>query len=221
MEKKVTVAEAKLLLQQAEENERQEREAKRSAYEIDKNTLVVELVSEAQEVQDFLSIFKSKTFKRLNEWFERMKEYGDCKDAQKNFTIFSTDGSLKVDFSYSVYKTFDERAKLAEEKLKSFLVKFVKRKDESVYKLLMSFIERNSKNNELDIKNINRLYKHENDYQDPDWKQAIALFKESYVESGSKYYARFYKKTDEGAWVTISLDFSSLELFTPKSSENE
>jgi hypothetical protein len=74
----------------------------------------------------------------------------------------------------------------------------------------MGLLERNSITGDLDINNINRLYKMENDFDDPDWVEAIRLFKESYNPKGSVEYVRFYSRTDNNGWEQINLNFSSL-----------
>jgi hypothetical protein len=105
---------------------------------------------------------------------------------------------------------FDERSRLAEAKLKEFLGGFVKRNNKNLHKLIMGMLERNSYTGDLDITNINRLYKLEKEFDDPNWKEAIVLFKESYQPSHTASYVRFYELNEAGRYENIGLQFSSM-----------
>lgn len=208
--KKMSVAELKAQLAEAEAQEREEKLAKKEAYETDRNNMVVALISEAVEVHSALAEFKQRSMKTLKAWFERMKEYGDAKETQENFQVLSKDGSLKIIFTYNVTKGFDERSKLAEEKLKEYLETKVRLRDLKSYKWIKSLLERNTVSGDLDISNIQKLYQQEMVENDPLYTESMNLFRESYVEQGSKYYARFQKKDANEQMVTIKLDFANI-----------
>lgn len=200
--------EAALATKKAEEK-KQEQERK-ATYEKDRNELVIEIVTKALDVHEILNTFKEESFKHMNNWFERMREYGAAKEDQENFQLVSADGNLKVLFNRNVTKGFDERSKLAEAKLKEFLNGFVKKRDKVLYEFIMGILERNTVTNELDISNINRLYAMEDKFEDESWKEALKLFKESYVERSTKYYARFFKKNESNGWDAIKLDYAAV-----------
>jgi hypothetical protein len=205
-----SVAELKQELAAAKEAERQAKIQLKEQYEKDRNDLVVSLISVAVDVSGMLQAFKQESMEKLKAWFERMRDYGNAKENQENFQILSTDGSLKIVFSYSISKGFDERSKLAEEKLKEYLTQKVKKRDLQSFNFIMSLLERNKVNGELDVSNIQRLYKLEQEINDEIFTESMNLFRESYKEQGSKYYARFYKKDADEKFVQIPLDFAAI-----------
>lgn len=202
--------ELEALLAEKKEKKRQELLAKKEQYETDRNTLVVSLVAEAFDLHSEIANFKKHAMTKLSEWLDRMKEYGDGKAEQQNFQIISADGGLKVIYTKSIAKAFDERSALAEEKLKEYLTAKVKKRDKESYKLIMSLLERNHVTGELDISNINRLYKMEDEINDPLFSESMSLFRESYRETTSKNYARFFKRGENDQWTPIVLDFAAL-----------
>lgn len=210
-ETNLSVAQLEELLAQKKQEERAQKEAERKAYEKDRNDLVFWACCEAVDQHHGLLEFKTKVMDRLRGWLERMRTYGDAKVTQENFEIMSENQDLKVVFTLQITKGFDERSKLAEEKIKQFLNEFIKKRDKRTYELISGYMERNHVTNELDIKNINRLYKMEDDFPDhPLFKEAIQLFKESYTEKKSKHYARFFKRGENNEWKPIVLDFAAL-----------
>lgn len=208
---KLSAADLEAALAEKKAAEKKELEQRKLTYEKERNELVIEVVTKALDVHEILNTFKEVSFKHMNNWFERMREYGSAKEDQENFQLVSADGNLKVLFNRNVTKGFDERSKLAEAKLKEFLNGFVKKRDKVLFELIQGILERNAVTGDLDISNINRLYAMEDKFEDENWKEAIKLFKESYVERSTKYYARFFKKADTNdAWVAIKLDYAAL-----------
>ena len=117
----------------------------------------------------------------------------------------------KIEFSSQVNKCFDERAELAEVKLKEFLATFVKKKDKPAYELVMALLERNDKTGDFDINLINRLYKMRDRFDNPLWIEALDMFQESYCPYGTAQYIKFSSKNpDNNGWDAILLDFAKL-----------
>lgn len=206
----LSTEELEAILAQKKKAEKEEKLLKKKAYEKERNDLVVAAVAGAVELHSSIVEFKTFVMPRLNQWLERMREYGEGKEDQQNFQLLSEDGNLKVVFTLSISKGFDERSKLAEEKLKKFLSNYVRKKDKDIYELVISLLERNKVTEEFDISNINRLYTLEDKFEDQDWKDALTLFKESYVETKSKNYARFFKRGENNEWKPIVLDFAAV-----------
>lgn len=206
----LTAEQLEYLLAEKREAKRVEKLAKKDAYERDRHELVLALIYEAVDLHHELATFKKMAMEKLQAWLERMKDYGDGKEDQQNFQLLSADGTLKVVFTTNVSKGFDERSVLGEEKLKDYLISKVKKRDKDSYKLIMSLLERNSVTGELDISNINRLYKMEEEINDTVFSESMTLFRESYVEQTSKNYARFFKKGENNQWQAIVLDFASV-----------
>lgn len=188
-----------------------ERDARRNEYETEKAALISNLGNTALITAEALRDFKANAMDNVRNFRAKLLEYGQLRKGEANkgnFEIKNDD--FKITFSSQVRKCFDERSELAEEKLKSFLGSFVKKRDKDLHDLVLSLLERNPKSGDLDISNIQRLYKLEDRFDDNDWREAIRLFKESYNPEGTAYYVRFFQRDEDNAWKLINLNFSSL-----------
>lgn len=212
---KLSPEQLKDLQQQMKDREAKEkaaREAKRKDYEKDREKLITGLCDEARTLSTAIVAFKKKALGSMFGFRDKLLEYGDLRKGEHNkgsFEIKSDDDKLKIVFTTQLRKEFDERADTAEEHLKKFLNGFVKKRDQKLFEFIMSLLERNKKTGKLDISNINRLYAIEEQFDDADWKKALALFKESYKETGTAQYVRMYARSEAGQWQLINLDFAS------------
>ena len=201
-------------LEKRKKKEQQEAEKRKKHYENTREDLVKDLIQGAQNVNHVLTDFKKHAYDQLHSFYHFMHEYGEINPNNKGtFTLKSDDGKYAIQFEHHVNKGFDERAEMAEEKLKTFLESKVKKRDKQTYRMVISLLERNHVTGDFDIKLINRLVKMENEIDDPDWKESIKLFKESYQETESTFYIRFKQRNDKtGMWDSIELNFSSVKI---------
>lgn len=200
-------------LKELKKKQQDERAKKRREYEASRDELSESLVTAAKHLNTQLAQFKEEAIKKALEFRDRMLEYGDIRGGEKNkgnFEFKDASDSFKVVMSTNVIKGFDERADMGETHLKTFLESFVKKRDITMYNLIMSLLERNKKTGKLDISNINRLYTMEDQIDDPEFKKALQLFKESYNEKRTATYIRFFFKSETtGEWVPITLNIAS------------
>ncbi|MGD1960524.1 MAG: DUF3164 family protein [Fulvivirga sp.] len=203
------------LLQEFEKRKKKahrEAQAKKKKYEEDRNALVVDACLAAESLHEMLAKMKTDSFTYLDEFMERMREYSDVNGKSKGgFSLVSKDGKSKLTLSFQTKKTFDERADMAEEKLKKFLESFVKARDKKAYKLIMSLLER-TRGGDFDDNLIMKLWSMENDFDNDDWRDSIRLFKESYNPAKTTKYINFYKKDGTDKWQNIQLNFSSISV---------
>lgn len=198
-------------LAQRKAQENAEREARRSEYETEKDELINTLGTTAIATADTLRTFKQSAMENVRGFRAKLLEYGQLRKGEANKGNFEIkNDSFKITFSSQVRKCFDERSELAEEKLKKFLGSFVKKRDKDLHDLVLSLLERNPKSGDLDISNIQRLYKLEDRFDNDDWREAIRLFKESYNPDGTAYYVRFFNKDEQNGWQLINLNFASI-----------
>jgi hypothetical protein len=191
--------------------EKEANEAKREAYEKDREDLITLSICEAVDLHAQLANFKNSIMNRMRDWLLRMQEHGSAKIDQESFELVTKDEQFKIKYTLSITNGFDERAKIAEAKMRTFLENFIKKKDLRQYNLFMSFLERSSITNEFDVRSINKFYKFENDFPEyPEYKEACMMFQESYVERKSKYYVRFFKRGTDNQWQPISLDLAAI-----------
>ena len=73
----------------------------------------------------------------------------------------------------------------------------------------MSLIQRNEVGN-LDYKSISRLYKLEEDFNDPEYSSIMKLFRESNVVEGTVVRFYFEEKDEDNQWTRIEPSFNKM-----------
>lgn len=200
------------LLKEKKKKEKAAQEKKKARYEERRNEMVNTLGGFALSLSNQMRDLKVEAFTELLAFKELMLEYGTLRRGQNNKGSFEvkTD-KFKVEFANQINKRFDERAQLAEAKLRQFMDTFIKKRDVKVYNLIKTLLEKNPKTGDYDIDLINRLYKMEAEFDDPNWLEAIRLFKESYTPSHTAQYVKFSLRDEtSNTWVPIILDFAKL-----------
>lgn len=200
-------------LAEAEAEEKRDREQKRSTYETDRETLINDLSADAYQIAVLMLSLKSKSIAGLNDFRARMLEYGDLRRGERNKGSFELkNDQWKITFSSQTIKKFDERAYIAEKKINEFLKSFLRKKDRDTHDFISGLLKRDEETGQFDIDMINRLYKFEDRFDDPNWKEGIKLFKEAYSPYGTTQYVRFYQKNeDTGGWDLLVLDFAKVK----------
>lgn len=208
----MSIEEIKELLAEKEAAERKEREQARKQYEAAREEMINTLGGFAVGLRNQMLDLKLESFRELTAMRARMMNYGDIRGGVNNKGNFEIKNEhFKIKFSSQVNKGFDERAKIAEEKLKEFLATFIKKKDKSAYSLIISLIQRNEKTGDFDYDLINRLYKMRDQFDNPLWHEALDLFMESYAPYGTAHYVQFFTKNEtNNAWEPVVLDFAKL-----------
>lgn len=203
----IEVMEPQIIGTQEQKNkERTQRLAKKRDYEDLRNSTIVELCSEAMQLNNDLKSFKKKSFSSMQTIWEMLKEYSSRHaDGKGNFKIEFED--LRVTYKRQGKATFDERSHQAEKHIIDFVnAKFDSDKD--TRDLIMSLLER--KKGELDIYLVQKLYAMEDRFEDQNWKKGIELLKESYQYTHSKDYIGFEQRDEKGQWNSINLQFSNI-----------
>lgn len=209
----MSAQELEAILKEKKQAERKEKEQKRKEYEQSRDEVVDRLAGFAVSIEGLLADLKYEAFKELTAFREKMLEYGTLRGKEANKGSFEIKTErYKVIFTSQINKRFDERAQLAEAKLKEFMESFIRKRDQKTYKLVKSLLERNPKTGDYDIDLINRLYTMEDTFDDPNWKAALSLFKESYSPYGTAQYVRYFVKDEtNNSWEPIVLDFAKLK----------
>lgn len=192
-------------------NESKERAKKeREEYETYINDTTADIVLGALVLNETMSEFYKATTTKLEDMRERLNKYGEIKSTSKGgFQRVTKDGKYKLIYKYSTICAWDERAEKAESLLRDFLKDFVKKRDLKMYNVISALLERNKEGN-LELSRIQSLYSQENNFDDPRWKEAIRLFKESFKPVDSKMRIEVYKRNPESnKWEPISLNLSS------------
>ncbi len=201
------------LLAQLKAEVKDERQDRREAYE----GLRAQFM---KNVEDFLiSVtadvvgFKKWLSEETEAFTAIMRQYGQVKrDGQQSYDI--TEGNFRLSIKSNKVKAFDERADLAAERLVTFLKDYMtnsdKGKDDPMYQLAMTLLERNQAG-DLDYKSISKLYELEDKFSDPEYSDIMALFKESnVVQKTAVNYYFFHRNPDTGVWNRIEPSFCRL-----------
>lgn len=205
------------LVAQKRKEEAQEREERRKEYEENRDALVTAIGDGAVELEHKMLAFKSFAFEELTGFRGTMMEYGELrgkggKENKGNFSI--QNDTYKVEFCTQVRKQFDERAEMAEEKLRTFMKGYLKKRtDQDVIDFINLLLER-GKSGEFDVNLVNRMYTMRDRFDDENWREALDLFQESYSPSGTAQYVRVYRKNDQGGWDNICLDIARAKVPT-------
>lgn len=182
----------------------------RTEYEefIEKSTS--RIVGEALNLHLNMETFFTETTKSLQEMKIKLNEYGEIKSNSKGgFSRVTRDGKHKIVYRYTTISDWDERAEKAESLLRDFLADFVKKRDIKMYNIISALLERNTEGN-LEYSRIQSLYSRESEFDDPRWKEAIKLFKESYRAVDSKMRIEVYERSAVSQkWQPVSLNLSS------------
>ena len=203
---KLSAEERAILIQQAKELEAKEREERKKAYEQMKTDAIIGLITVAKDINERLTEFKQHSFETMDTLHDLLKEYSERNDEGKgNFKIEFE--NFKVTYNKQGKGSYDERATEAEK----YIFDFIESRysgDEGTKEFILSLLER--KKGELDPDNIQKLYKYEGKFNDPNFSKACELFRESYQYNHSKDYIRFYEKDERGKWQNILLQFSAV-----------
>ena len=197
------------LLAQLQQQDKDDRIARRETYETlraefmhEVKTRVTGLVADVRGFRDWIE--------RETEAFTAvMKEYGQVKsDGQRSYTI--TDGDMRLEVKSNQVKAFDERADMAAERLIDYLRRYMehsdKGADDPMYQMAMTLLERN-KMGDLDYKSISKLYELEDKF-DEEYADIMRLFKEANVvqrTATNYYFSR--RNPDTGVWTRIEPSF--------------
>ena len=181
------------LMAQLQQEEKEDRIARRETYEALRGEFMHEVKTNVLEMVNAVTGFRGWLEKEADAFTKVMKEYGQVK-------------SNKV-------KGFDERADMAADRLIDYLKRYMqnseKGSDDPMYQMAMTLLERN-KMGDLDYKSISKLYELEDKF-DEEYADIMRLFKEANVvqRNATNYY--FSRRNPEnGVWTRIEPSFCRL-----------
>lgn len=205
-----TIAELEAMLKQKKAAQTKALEKARSEYEKGRDEMVSKVLTTARVLFTELSEFKTFCHIEMDKQAVKLAEYGEIRSNSKGgFSVTNSDDSMKVTRKRDTEPAWDERAGKAVELIKDFLGDTIKKRDVQLYTILMGFLEKN-KAGDLEYSDVMNLYKHENEFNDPRWKEGLKLIKESFSNHLKGYGYEFKVKGEDGKWQKLYLNFSSL-----------
>ena len=179
------------LMAQLQQEEKEDRIARRETYEALRGEFMHEVKTNVLEMVNAVTGFRGWLEKEADAFTKVMKEYGQVKsDEQRSYTI--TDGDFRLEVKSNKVKGFDERADMAADRLIDYLKRYMqnseKGSDDPMYQMAMTLLERN-KMGDLDYKSISKLYELEDKF-DEEYADIMRLFKEANVvqRNATNYY---------------------------------
>lgn len=210
MNNELTIEELDYLVRQKQTELRALKKRNRTKYETFRDATIEQLVQKATELSAEIVAFKQQSSLAVAELYKQAIEYGTANpDNQGNATFKTKSLGMGVKFSTRKIMEYDERAEQATALIRDFLSDKVKRKDKAIYDLVISLIEKDQ-DGKLSPANIQKLYLHEDKFDDERWTKALELYKESYVLRDTCPYISFMHTDKQGKWVAIPLSFSKV-----------
>lgn len=198
------------ILKSRKESEAKQLEKAKLQYEKNRDEKVENMIVTAKCLFRELGEFKQFMHIEMDEQALRLSEYGKIRSNSKGgFSISNADDTMRVKRRRDTEPSWDERSSKAVELIKEFLSDTIKKRDLKLHEILLSFLERNA-NGDLEYSRVMDLYKHEDKFDDPRWKEGLRLMKESFSNHLKGFGYEFKYKDENGKWHNIVLNFSSL-----------
>ena len=200
------------LLAQLQQEEKDDRIARREAYEALRCEFMHAVRGKAEALTEDVTGFKKWLEGETDSFTAVMKEYGQVKSGeQMSYTI--VDGDFKLEVKSNKVKGFDERADMAAERLIDYLKRYMQRSDKGaddpMYQMAMTLLERN-KMGDLDYKSISKLYELEDKFEG-EYAEIMRLFKEANaVQRNARNYYFWKRNPENGVWTRIEPSFCRL-----------
>lgn len=171
--------------------------------------LVLNLIPEAQALADALAAFREKTLSEIAAYQELVaSKYGVTRNnPEGNITLSAFDGSAKVERVVAKSISFGPELQAA----KALIDACVTRWSEGANANLLTFvfdafqIDRKGKISTDKVLGLRRLA-----IDDPEWARAMEAISDAVRVTGSKTYARFYRRAGDAS-VLIALDLANAE----------
>lgn len=210
-QKEFSTEELKAMLAEREREEKEARLKEKEAYERDRDAFVMRTIGEVCNLHAELKAFKENLHQSFDEFQEKLNEYGEIRSNSKGgFSITTADGKLRVKRYRSTMPSWDERSEKAMDLIGDFLRDTVKKKDQKLFEILITFIQRNEKG-ELEYAKVMHLLQHKDKYDDPRWVEGLQLIQESYNVQLRGYGYEFYIKDEvTGKFEKVEINFTAL-----------
>lgn len=200
-------------LMQEEQAKEDAKKQKRKDYEANKEKFLKEVEKRAKKAQQDLIELKSFIFKGAKALQAEMYQLGEIrKNAKKGgFTIKNQAENFKLGYQPRGIKEFDETVAVAEEMLRVFLEKTVKKTNKLHFNMIESILQKS--NGEYNPDLVNRLVDIQDQINSPEFDEVVELFQKAWKEVDTTTYVNLYNKTSEqNSWEHLCLYFAKLPI---------
>lgn len=175
-----------------------------------RDELVRSLFEKAEAQHQSLGVFKDLCFSEIAAFAEcSANEYGVKLGRKKgNITLYSFDGSIKIQLAKHENLKFDERLQAAKALVDECVNEWVQGSRPEIISIINSAFQ-TDKQGEINTGRILQLRRLE--INDERWQRAMQAIADSIQVIGSKAYVRFYKRVgDSDQYKPLSLDIASI-----------
>lgn len=171
-----------------------------------------QLAKKAVELHNKLADFKRDVAKICQEIYEQyMAENQITKKTKGNFTWYNFNRSIKIEVSINERIEFDDLAiEAAKAKLEQFLDGNIEAKDQFIKQLVMDAFE--TSRGKLDVKKVMSLVRYKSKIKAPLFREAVELIEKGIRRPDSRMYFRIWQRDENGKYILIDLNFSSINL---------
>ena len=179
-----------------------------SDYDKKKERVILKIAKDAEKINKQLLGFKKLIFGESDKLFDDMFKAHNMekKPGKGNYTLYTFDKSMKIEVNVQDNVDFDDRIQLAQEKLNQFIELKTKDVDMDLSVLINNAFKTNK--GRLDKSRIFGLFQLKINH--PMWLEAIELIKQSVVTNDTSRYATVSKRTADGRYVLVQLNFSKI-----------
>jgi hypothetical protein len=176
--------------------------------DLERDSLVKEIVAKAKELSGVISSFKAGTLDDIQSFVELSAEKYNAKLGGRvgNVTLSSFDGAFKVVRSIDEYQVFDERLQAAKVLIDECITEWAAGSCSELRTLINGAfqVDKQGRLNVNRILTLRRL-----DITDERWKNAMTAISESLQTVGSKPYLRIYERQTDGGYKPLPLDVAA------------
>lgn len=170
---------------------------------------VREMIRIGQALHAEMRLAKARIFQIFNDFIDlSAQEYGVELGGKKgNTTLYSFDGSLKVQIAVSDNIRFDERLQIAKQLIDECIHDWSEGSNHNIRALInQAFqVDKEGRISTSRVLGLRRL-----DIHDDKWLRAMQAIGDSIQITDSKEYIRLYQRDADGKYQQIALDFSNV-----------
>lgn len=178
--------------------------------DIDRRTEVTvgKIIRKAESLSQKLAEFKAEAYEDCDKLYNEMLKNANIAPSERkgNYTITSFDKSVKIEVNVSDRIDFDENIEFAQMKLQEFIEEKTATVDLDVAELVNNAFK--TRRGRLDTKRVLSLFTYKITH--PKWVEAIELIKKSITTNSSVRYMDFSVRNDEGRYIPVKLNFSTI-----------
>jgi len=175
----------------------------------ERDKVVEKIFREAERLQKRMQDFKEQLFKDVEKYLELLEKEVGAKgtDWKGNLTLTNFSGNRQIEIAINEMIGFDERLNIAKSKIDNCLKRWSGEANRNIQAIINEAfnVDKKGRINTTMVLKLTKLK-----IRDAEWNEAMKLIKDSIQINGSRRYVNIRRRTDNGMWQTLNLNFSSI-----------